>query len=71
MLQLHLSDQQFYCLLKCVLYWRLDGTFYEIGSGVCVCLGWGVGGRAICHFVQNSNIKEVVSPLTFIFSRYE
>ena len=24
-LQLHLSDQQFNCLLKCVLYWRLDG----------------------------------------------
>ena len=26
MLQLHLSDQQFDGLLKCVLYWRLDGT---------------------------------------------
>ena len=25
MLQLHLSDQQFNCLLKCVLYERLDG----------------------------------------------
>ena len=27
MLQLHLSDRQFYCLLKCVLYQRLDCTF--------------------------------------------
>ena len=26
MLQLHLSDRQFYCLLKCVLYQRLDGS---------------------------------------------
>ena len=26
MLQLHLSDQQFNCLLKCVLYYRLDKT---------------------------------------------
>ena len=25
MLQLHLSDRQFYCLLRCVLYKRLDG----------------------------------------------
>ena len=25
MLQLHLSDQQINCLLKCVLYYRLDG----------------------------------------------
>ena len=29
MLQLHLSDQQFYCLLKCALYWRLDGTIWQ------------------------------------------
>ena len=27
MLQLHLSDQQFDCLSKCVLYWRLDGIW--------------------------------------------
>ena len=27
MLQLHLSDRQFYCLLRCVLYQRLDGMF--------------------------------------------
>ena len=27
MLQLHLSDQQFNGLLKCVLYYRLDGIF--------------------------------------------
>ena len=26
MLQLHLSDRQFYCLLRCDLYWRLDGN---------------------------------------------
>ena len=26
MLQLHLSDQQFYCLLRCDLYWRFNGT---------------------------------------------
>ena len=26
MLQRHLSDQQFYCLLRCVLYSRFDGT---------------------------------------------
>ena len=26
MLQLHLNDQQFYCLLWIVLYWRFDGT---------------------------------------------
>ena len=25
--QLHLSDRQFYCLLRCVLYQRLDGMF--------------------------------------------
>ena len=27
MLQLHPSDQQFNCLLKCGLYWRIDGRF--------------------------------------------
>ena len=27
MLQLHLSDQQFNCLPKCVLYFRLDGMY--------------------------------------------
>ena len=27
MLQLHLSDRQFNCLLKCVLYYRLEGIF--------------------------------------------
>ena len=27
MLQLHLSDQQFYCLLRCALYKRLYGNF--------------------------------------------
>ena len=26
MLQLHLSDQQFYCLLKCILYYRFDSS---------------------------------------------
>ena len=26
MLQLHLSDQQVYCLLRCGLYWRFDST---------------------------------------------
>ena len=29
MLQLHLSDRQFYCLLTCVLYYRFYGT--------CIC----------------------------------
>ena len=27
MLQLHLSDQQFYCLLVFVLHWRSDSNF--------------------------------------------
>ena len=31
MLQLHLCDQQFNCLLKCVLYYRLDGN-HDSGS---------------------------------------
>ena len=35
MLQLHLSDQQFNCLLKCVLYYRLDGSQYHS----CWCPG--------------------------------
>ena len=30
MLQLHLTDQQFYCLIRCVLYYRYD----------CVCRYW-------------------------------
>ena len=30
MLQLHLIDQQFDCLLTCVLYWRTDGTYFDI-----------------------------------------
>ena len=29
MLQLHLSDQQFYCLLRCALYYRLYGTHWK------------------------------------------
>ena len=29
MLQLHLSDQQFNCLLKYILYYRLDGKFSQ------------------------------------------
>ena len=32
MLQLHLSDQQFNCLLKCPLYYRLDSKYLEIMS---------------------------------------
>ena len=38
MLQLHLSDQQLYCLLRCVLYQRLDGSydpFYLNTSSSC------------------------------------
>ena len=30
MLQLHQSDRQFYCLLGCVLYWRLYGIVWAI-----------------------------------------
>ena len=32
MLQLHVSDRWFYCLLRCVLYYRLDGTciYWEV-----------------------------------------
>ena len=30
MLQLHLSDQQFYCLLGCGLYWRFYGVYHSI-----------------------------------------
>ena len=32
MLQLHLSDQQFYCLLKCGLYQRFDCSDYTLPS---------------------------------------
>ena len=32
MLQLHLSDQQFYCLLSCVLYYRFEGIFFTLVS---------------------------------------
>ena len=28
MLQIHLSDQQFYCLIRCVSYYRFNGTSY-------------------------------------------
>ena len=30
MLQLHLSDQKFYCLLKRILYYRLDGIYFIV-----------------------------------------
>ena len=30
MLQLHLNDQQFYCLLRRILYYRFDGRWYTI-----------------------------------------
>ena len=33
MLQLHLSDQQFYCLLRCDLYHRFDGICMDLYSG--------------------------------------
>ena len=36
MLQLHLNDQQFYCLLRCVLYQRFDSKF--ITNYACHCL---------------------------------
>ena len=26
-IQLHLTDQQFYCLLRCILYWSFDGIY--------------------------------------------
>ena len=29
MLQLHLSDQQFHCLLRCNLYWRAESNHYN------------------------------------------
>ena len=32
LLQLHLSDQQFNCLLECVLYSRLDGISLSVGQ---------------------------------------
>ena len=32
MLQLHLSDQQLHCPLRCGLYWRLDGTLHCTGT---------------------------------------
>ena len=34
MLQLHMSDQQFYYLLRCALYKRFDGNNYPM----CLCL---------------------------------
>ena len=36
MLQLHLSDQQFNCLLKCVLYYRLDGSYIPFEQTHCI-----------------------------------
>ena len=38
MLQLHLSDQEFYCIIRCVLYERMYGTFYrEISVDLTGC----------------------------------
>ena len=37
MLQLHLSDQQFYCLLRCSLYWRFEGM-YNLYDNFLMCL---------------------------------
>ena len=36
MLQLHLSDRQFYCLLRCVLYWRFYGIYIYIYTCVYI-----------------------------------
>ena len=36
MLQLHLSDQQFHCLIRCVLHHRLYGTYLLIYAGCYV-----------------------------------
>ena len=45
MLQLDLSDQQFNCLLKCVLYYRLDSITWKQGlvwcpEGNCIPMEW-------------------------------
>ena len=47
MLQLHLSDRQFYCLLRCVLYKRL--------YGICICFLflWSIGLEIRCHIVRS------------------
>ena len=36
MLQLHLSDQQFFCLLRCNLCYRFDGTSMCRFHGICI-----------------------------------
>ena len=37
MLQLNLSDDQFYCLLRCNLYWRFDGIWTSYKNDLRYC----------------------------------
>ena len=46
MLQLHLSDQQFYSLLRCDLYQRVDGKLPRLISVKCV------NASHVCHHLE-------------------
>ena len=60
MLQLHLSDQQVYCLLRCVLYWRSGGKLLSLQTG---CLGWLI-------WLQMKRPECIMKVIKFKFSSY-
>ena len=56
MLQLHLSDQQFYCLLRCGLYYWLDGRSYYPATNS------GTSKRVSYQSVKSQSIRRWGSP---------
>ena len=56
MLQLHLSDQQFHCLLRCGLYYRFQGThgFWSISRFMWYIRPYHSG--LLCHHSKNRMI---------------
>ena len=55
-LQLHLSDQQFYCLLRRVLYYRFDGICFRTLQWFCWSLDSEGEHLDICR-IRSQNIK--------------
>ena len=75
MLQLHLSDQKFYCLQRCLIYYRFDSiSIYLQRSYICSVIGWITPGlchnipttSSICHKMSYPKILQSLNATRFV-----